>query len=123
MEHLVWLVMCTTDAAGNMVDRELEALKREFLAEAQAKVVEIVAAVDNGRDSESLDRLAYLAHQLKGSGGSYGYANISDDAAEIEKAVEQIAQGDDRDGAENVLRARSASLRNAIEGATRELGG
>ena len=104
-----------------MVDRELEALKREFLAEAQAKVLEIAAAVDNGRDSESLDRLAYLAHQLKGSGGSYGYANISDDAAEIEKAVEQIAQADDREGAEKVLRARSESLRNAIEGAAREL--
>ena len=89
--------MCTTDPAGNMVDRELEELKREFLAEAQAKVLEIAAAVDNGRDSESLDRLAYLAHQLKGSGGSYGYANISNDAAEIEKAVEQIAHEGDQD--------------------------
>jgi HPt (histidine-containing phosphotransfer) domain-containing protein len=104
-----------------MVDRELEELKREFLAEAQAKVLEIAAAVDNGRDSESLDRLAYLAHQLKGSGGSYGYANISDDAAEIEKAVEQLAHEGDHDGAEKVLRARSESLRNAIEGAAREL--
>ena len=104
-----------------MVDRELEALKREFLAEAQAKVLEIAAAVDNGRDSESLDRLAYLAHQLKGSGGSYGYANISNDAAEIEKAVEQIANKGDHDSAEKVLRARSESLRNAIEGAAREL--
>ena len=105
-----------------MVDRELEELKREFLAEAQAKVLEITAAVENGRDSESLDRLAYLAHQLKGSGGSYGYANISNDAAEIEKAVEQLAHGNDHDGAEKVLRARSESLRNAIEGAARELG-
>jgi chemotaxis protein histidine kinase CheA len=104
-----------------MVDRELEALKREFLEEAQAKVLEMSAAVDNGRDSESLDRLAYLAHQLKGSGGSYGYANISDDAAEIEKAVEEIAHEDDRDGAEKVLRARSKSLRNAIEKAVNEL--
>ena len=104
-----------------MVDRELEELKREFLAEAQAKVLEIAAAVDNGRDSESLDRLAYLAHQLKGSGGSYGYASISDDAAEIEKAVEQIANKGDQDGAEKVLRTRSESLRNAIEQAANEL--
>ena len=45
-----------------MVDRELEALKREFLTEAKAKVQEIAAAVGGPRDSQSLDRLAYLAH-------------------------------------------------------------
>lgn len=104
-----------------MVDRELEALKREFLAEAKAKVREIAAAIEGGRDSQSLDRLAYLAHQLKGSGGSYGYANVSDDAAEIEKAVEQIAAGSDRDTAEKTLRQRAGSLRDAIEEAERAL--
>ena len=66
-----------------MVDRELEALKREFLTEAKAKVQEIAAAMNKGRDAESMDRLAYLAHQLKGSGGSYGYARISDDALDL----------------------------------------
>jgi HPt (histidine-containing phosphotransfer) domain-containing protein len=34
-----------------------------------------------------MERLAYLAHQLKGSGGSYGYQRISDDAANLEKAI------------------------------------
>jgi HPt (histidine-containing phosphotransfer) domain-containing protein len=104
-----------------MVDRELEALKREFLAEAKAKVGEIVAAVGNGRDSESLDRLAYLAHQLKGSGGSYGYARISDEAAEIERAVEQITAGEDRDRSEATLRAKVESLRTAVDNAAAEL--
>ena len=104
-----------------MVDRELDALKREFLAEAKAKVGEIAAAVGNGRDSESLDRLAYLAHQLKGSGGSYGYARISDDAAEIERAVEKITAGEDGDGNEATLRASIASLQTAVDQAVAEL--
>ncbi|HEY2092429.1 MAG TPA: Hpt domain-containing protein [Thermoanaerobaculia bacterium] len=117
--------MCTSAAMGTtqgtMVDRELEALKREFLAEAKAKVGEIAAAIGNGRDSESLDRLAYLAHQLKGSGGSYGYASISDDAAEIERAVEQITAGDDRDAGEATLRTKIESLRSAVDSAAAEL--
>jgi HPt (histidine-containing phosphotransfer) domain-containing protein len=104
-----------------MVDRELEALKREFLAEAKVKAQEIEAAIEGGRDSQSLDRLAYLAHQLKGSGGSYGYGHVSDDAAEIEKAVEQITAGNDRDAAETTLRQRAGSLRDAIEEAERAL--
>jgi HPt (histidine-containing phosphotransfer) domain-containing protein len=104
-----------------MVDRELEALKREFLSEARAKVLEMTNAIDGGRDSKSLDRLAYLAHQLKGSGGSYGYAHISNDAAEIEKAVEQITSGGNHDGAESLLKAKVSSLKAAVESAEREL--
>lgn len=104
-----------------MVDRELEALKREFLAEAKAKVQEIVEMTGGPRNPESLDRLAYLAHQLKGSGGSYGYARISDDAAEIERAVEQITSGEDGDRSEATLREKSESLRTAVDNAFAEL--
>jgi chemotaxis protein histidine kinase CheA len=104
-----------------MVDRELEALKREFLTEAKAKVQEIATAVSGGRDAESLDRLGYLAHQLKGSGGSYGYARISDDAAEIEHAVEQITSGEAGNGAEATLRQRVESLSTAVDQAFAEL--
>ncbi|HEX3584065.1 MAG TPA: Hpt domain-containing protein [Thermoanaerobaculia bacterium] len=105
-------------AAGTMVDRELEALKREFLTEAKAKVEEIASMTSGPRDSESLDRLAYLAHQLKGSGGSYGYARISDDAADIERAVELITTGEDR---EATLREKTESLRTAVDQAFAEL--
>jgi chemotaxis protein histidine kinase CheA len=101
-----------------MVDRELEALKREFLTEAKAKVEEIASMTSGPRDSESLDRLAYLAHQLKGSGGSYGYARISDDAADIERAVELITTGEDR---EATLREKTESLRTAVDQAFAEL--
>jgi chemotaxis protein histidine kinase CheA len=105
-----------------MVDRELEALKREFLTEAKAKVQEIAAMTNGPRDPESLDRLAYLAHQLKGSGGSYGFARISDDAAEIERAVEQITTGEDGDRSEATLREKTESLEKAVDEAFGELG-
>ncbi len=105
-----------------MVDRELEALKREFLAEAKLKVQEIAAMTSNPRDSQSLDRLAYLAHQLKGSGGSYGYARISDDAAEIERAVEQITAGEDGNSGEETLRVKIESLRTEVDQAFAALG-
>ena len=52
-----------------MVDPELDELRREFLAEAQGKVREMQSALAGGKSRESLERLAYIAHQLKGSGG------------------------------------------------------
>ncbi|HEV8432021.1 MAG TPA: Hpt domain-containing protein [Thermoanaerobaculia bacterium] len=103
------------------MDRELEALKREFLTEAKAKVQEIATMTSGPRDSQSLDRLAYLAHQLKGSGGSYGYARISDDAAEIERAVERITAGENGDRTEATLREKTDSLQKAVDQAFAEL--
>lgn len=93
-----------------MVDHELNELRREFLDEARGKVDEMQAALGNG---QSLERLAYLAHQLKGSGGSYGYQSISENAAELEKAIEN-GGGDD-------LGRYVSSLRSEIERAAAEL--
>ena len=77
-----------------MVDLELDELRREFLAEAQEKAREIESAAAADQSRETLDRLAYLAHQLKGSGGSYGYQRISQEAAAIEDAAEKLAAAD-----------------------------
>ncbi len=98
-----------------MVDPELDELRREFLAEAEAKVREIEAAVD----SATIDRVTYLAHQLKGSGGSYGFKRISSVAAELEKTAEKL--GADGDPAK--LRECTGSLRAEIEERARELAG
>lgn len=108
-------------APGTKVDSELEDLKREFLAEAGDKVREMQSKLEGERTAEALDRLAYLAHQLKGSGGSYGYQRISTDAAEIEKAVEQLA-GNDGNGVGEQIRQHVASLRSEIEQRIKELG-
>src|ERR1044071_3662725 len=75
-----------------MVDTELDDLRRVFLDEAREKVKEMQSALEQS-SSESIERLTYLAHQLKGSGGSYGYQRISSDAAALEDALE-------RDGAD-----------------------
>src|SRR5437879_2457608 len=62
-----------------MVDSELEELRREFLAEADDKVHDMETSVAR-LSPESVARLTHLAHQLKGSGGSYGFQVISEEA-------------------------------------------
>lgn len=104
-----------------MVDHELDELKREFLAEAEEKVREMQAALDAERTPAALERLTYLAHQLKGSGGSYGYERISTDAAELEKAVEQIAEGDGAVNLDAKIQQHVVNLRSEIERRLREL--
>ena len=105
-----------------MVDHELDELKREFLDEARAKVEEMQSVLLADEEAGSLERIGYLAHQLKGSGGSYGYAEISSNAAEIEKAVERL------DGSAGALESARDQLagyvngqRSIIEGAVSEL--
>ena len=103
-----------------MVDHELDELRREFLTEAEEKVREIETTLSADQNAAALDRLAYLAHQLKGSGGSYGYQRISTDAAEIEKAVERIAKGE-TGGSKDKIREHLANLRAEISRSTEEL--
>jgi HPt (histidine-containing phosphotransfer) domain-containing protein len=106
-----------------MVDHELDELKREFLDEAREKVSEMQSALDQGPTSGSIDRLTYLAHQLKGSGGSYGYQRISTDAAELEKALEKVANdGVDFSGVEAEVQQHVVNLRAEIDRCARELG-
>lgn len=101
-----------------VVDYELNELKREFLDEAREKVLEMQTALGTVGERQSLDRLAYLAHQLKGSGGSYGYQRISTDAAELEKAVESLAGGD---GNAEKIAQYVTNLRAEIDRAASEL--
>jgi HPt (histidine-containing phosphotransfer) domain-containing protein len=104
-----------------MVDYELDELKREFLAEAQDKVSEIESQLDGERNPESLERLTYLAHQLKGSGGSYGYERISTDAAELEKAIEGLGKGEPADRLEEKIQQHVVNLRAEVDKRVREL--
>ena len=104
-----------------MVDREFDELKREFLAEARDKISEIETTLDGDRSSERLERLTYLAHQLKGSGGSYGFQRISTDAAELEKAVELLTSGTDDGRLEEKIQLHVVNIRSEIDKRTREL--
>ena len=98
-----------------VVDYELNELKREFLDEAREKISEMQSALDGGSSPETFERVAYLAHQLKGSGGSYGYQRISTDAAELEKCVESSAPDEAR------IQQFVLSLRAEIDRASKEL--
>lgn len=102
------------------MDIEFDELKREFLTEADEKVVEMQASLDE-RSPQSLERLTYLAHQLKGSGGSYGFQRISTDAADLEKAVELLVNGGPADRLEEQIQQYVVNLRAEIERRSREL--
>lgn len=98
-----------------VVDHELNELKREFLDEAREKVTEIQTALDRVEDDKAREHIAYLAHQLKGSGGSYGYQRISTEAAALEKCVEATSIDEAR------VQQYVVSLRSEIDRAAREL--
>lgn len=105
-----------------MVDYELDDLKREFLSEARDKIVEIETALDGDRSPDRLQRLTYLAHQLKGSGGSYGFQRISADAAALEKAVEGLTVATDGgNGLEEKIQQHVVNLRAEVDKREREL--
>ena len=105
-----------------MVDHELDELKREFLDEARDKVTEMQTALEQAPRADAIDRLTYLAHQLKGSGGSYGYARISTDAAALEKALETVAADDGQfSGLEAQIQQHVVNLRAEIDRCAREL--
>jgi len=106
---------------GINVDPEFDELKREFLAEADEKVREIQVKLDGDRGPQSLERLIYLAHQLKGSGGSYGFERISTDAEELEKAVERLNSGERDDRLEERLQQHAVNLRAEVDRRMREL--
>lgn len=98
-----------------MVDHELDELRREYLAESVAKVLEMEASIDGGQSPQSVDRLTTLAHQLKGSGGSYGFGRISAEAAEVEKAAERMMHGEN-----DALAAVREHVANLSEEITKE---
>jgi len=104
-----------------MVDPELEELKKEFLAEARDKVREIETQLEIERSPEALERMTYIAHQLKGSGGSYGFERISTDAAELEKAVERVVRGDHAERLEEKIQQHVVNLRAEIDKRSREM--
>jgi HPt (histidine-containing phosphotransfer) domain-containing protein len=103
-----------------MVDLELDELKREFLTEAREKVREIESNLDGGARPDSMERLTYLAHQLKGSGGSYGFERISAEAAQLEKAVEGVSDARVPDGLKTKLREHASNLRAEVDSRLRE---
>jgi len=77
------------------VEAQVAALKRLFIEQLPAKIVELrttyEAAVAN-QDGEVLFSFYRLAHNLAGSSGMYGMPVVGDKARELEYAVKQYAE-------------------------------
>jgi HPt (histidine-containing phosphotransfer) domain-containing protein len=101
------------------MDPEFDELKREFLAEASSKMRDIQAALADP-NKQSFERVTYLAHQLKGAGGSYGFQRISTEAAELEKAVEKVVHSGSTTLSDQIHRHADA-LSKEIDERSREL--
>ena len=65
------------------IEKELEKLKRPYLESVHQRRQRMQQAVEKG-DFETVQR---LAHNLKGSGSSYGFDDVSELGAELEKAA------------------------------------
>ena len=79
-------------ASGQIVSRfaneqEMAEVLAKFVAELPVKVAEISALVER----QELTALKRLAHQIKGSGGGYGFPEISEAAARVENRAAELA--------------------------------
>lgn len=68
-------------------DPDMLDIVREFADE----LPERVASIEELLQSGELEELRRLAHQLKGAGGGYGFAKITEMAALLEAALKQGA--------------------------------
>lgn len=104
------------------MDFEFEELKREFLNEADEKIREVRTTLERSfpPSREDLERMIYLAHQLKGAGGSYGFQMISTESAELERDLEKVSDensGEMRDR----LKDRADRISTVIQDRVRDL--
>ena len=81
------------DDATDKLKAEMKALRAEYLAESPERVRELSEALGRlrARDAAALGDLHRYFHRLAGSGGSYGFAEITTRSREAEHAVASIA--------------------------------
>ena len=68
-------------------DPDMLEIVREFVAELPQRVADLEARFAEERFAD----LQTLAHQLKGAGGGYGFAQVTDAAAVLEQALKDNA--------------------------------
>ncbi len=69
-------------------DPEMLELVRLFVADLSRDLTQMTEAVE----TNDFERLAFLAHQLKGSAGSYGFPQLTEQAARLERCARGDAQ-------------------------------
>ncbi len=94
-------------------NRAMKALRAEYLAAAPQRIGELWSAlerVQNG-ESEGLPELRILVHRLAGSGGGYGFAEVSAAARAADTFCRSLIDAAADPGARDV-----AALRVLIQG-------
>lgn len=112
------------DKAPDSLEAALRALRAEYLFEAPERVRELSAALGRlrARDTSALEDLARYFHRLAGSGGSYGFPEITERSRTAEHAVVRLAaearplQREDFE----ILEAHVLSVAEAFQMAQRE---
>ena len=102
----------------------LEELNRAYVNGLGAKIEEVEAAARaaratgddplSGQGLEALDALKQLVHKLAGSGGTFGFAEISDAAEKAETACEAMLETPSMNRWRSI-EGHLEELRNAVE--------
>lgn len=90
------------------LENAMKALRSEYLASAPLRVGELWRAlerVQNG-ESEGLGELRLLVHRLAGSGGGYGFPDVSTAARAADTFCRSLIDAADRPGARDVTELR-----------------
>jgi HPt (histidine-containing phosphotransfer) domain-containing protein len=85
----------TDDAA---IDAQLGALRERFrnrLESYRERLLVIRNEIAFASGADSIRRLKTLAHELAGSAGSLGFAEIGETAAALEQAADRVLDGSD----------------------------
>lgn len=70
-------------------DADMAELVQQFVAE----MPERLSKLEQLWSAQALEDLRRYAHQLKGSGGGYGFPSVSEAASELEAALEGLSRG------------------------------
>jgi len=106
---------------GADLERALAGLRRQYLLEAPERLAELRAALARAGagNAEALSQLRLLLHRLAGSGGSYGFDDVSTRARAAELLVRDVLErgGPVTDDDVEVLAGRIAELAEAFRAA------
>jgi diguanylate cyclase (GGDEF)-like protein len=107
------------------LDNALQELQRGYLASMPARLQELrsdLAALSNGDDAAADSLKAHL-HRLAGSGGSFGFLDLSAIAREAEHYLANNALSRDLNGMDAILNRFEEAVRRAEEQLTASLAG
>ncbi len=99
------------------LDAAIQALRRDYLAGAAARLAEIRRDVDAWRAGEA-DAVASLKtrfHRLAGSGGSYGFPDISTAARRLEESIDSFEHAEATDQLDYGLTQLAAAFDRAAD--------